>query len=179
MTTHTANPVVHPPLKRTRPIARARLNLVVAAAVCAGLTVAGAPVAVAKPKALTVLEVVKSFAGTGGFNASGNQPPAVGQGVVLKGTLHKLLGHTRGARAGAARVECTFTNAIGTSVCTAVISLQAGKLVASGLTPANPTKSYTLPVLGGSRLYANAKGHIRVTPSNHPNEATLSILLTS
>src|SRR5207248_11567406 len=124
----------------------------------------------AKPRTLKLLEVVTSFVGSGGFDPTANRPPAVGQGVVLKGTLYRLNDHARGPRYGAAHVQCTFTNSTGTSVCTAVVSLPAGKLVVSGLTPSNPTQPYALPILGGSRRYSSAKGHIRVTRTGSANQ---------
>jgi hypothetical protein len=159
-------------------VASRRLGVAVAAAVFGGLTAAGSTAAAAKPQTLKVLEVVTSFMGTGGFNATGNSPPAVGQGVAITGSLYKLKGHKQGARYGAARVECTFTNSTGASVCTAVASLPAGKLVASGLTPSNSIRPYTLPILGGSRRYSGAKGHIRVKPGGNSNKAALTIVIT-
>lgn len=178
MTTHRTNKIVSTPLAKHKLVPSGRLGVVVATVVLGGLTAAGSPAAAANPQTLKVLEVVTSFMGTGGFNATGNNPPAVGQGVVLKGSLYKLSDHKQGARYGAARVECTFTNPTGASVCTVVASLPAGKLVASGLIPSNPTKPYTLPILGGSRRYSGAKGQIRVTPTANSNQAALTIVIT-
>ena len=179
MTTHTTNQSVSAPLAKHKLVVSRRLGVIVAAAAFGGLTAAGSPAAAAKPQTLKVREVITSFVGTGGFNATGNTPPAVGQGVVSKGSLYKLRGDRQGARTGTARVECTFTNSTGASVCTAVVSLPAGKLVVSGLTPANSTKPYSLPILGGSRRYSGAKGDIRVTPIGNSNKATLAIVITS
>ena len=179
MTTHTTNQSVSAPLAKHKLVVSRRLGVIVAAAAFGGLTAAASPAAAAKPQTLKVREVITSFVGTGGFNTTGNTRPAVGQGVVSKGALYKLRGHRQGARTGAARVECTFTNSTGASVCTAVVSLPAGKLVVSGLTPANSTKPYTLPILGGSRRYSGAKGDIRVTPIGNSNKATLAIVITS
>jgi hypothetical protein len=178
MTTHRTNQFVSAPLARHKLVASRRLGAVVSVAVLGGLTAAGSPAAAAKPQTLKVLEVVTSFVGTGGFSATGHSPPAVGQGVLITGSLYKLKGRHRGQRYGAARVECTFTNSTGGSVCTAVASLPAGKLVVSGLAPGNPTKPYMLPILGGSRRYSGAKGHIQVKPIGNSNKAALTIVIT-
>jgi hypothetical protein len=178
MTTHRTNQLASARLAKHKLVASGRLSLVVAAALFAGATAAGSSAAAAKPQTLKVLEVVTSFMGTGGFNATGNTPPAVGQGVVIKGGLYKLGGHKQGPRYGAARVQCTFTDSTGASVCTAVTSLPAGKLVASGLTPPDSTKPYTLPILGGSGHYSAAQGHIQVKPIGNSNKAALTIVIT-
>ena len=159
-------------------VARSRLGMVAATAVLGALTAAGSPAAAAKPQTLDVLEVDTSFAGTGGFNASGHKPPAVGQGVVIKGRLYTLTGHKQGSHLGALRIECTFTNSTGGSICTAVLVLPAGKLVVSGPTPGNSTTAHALPILGGSGRYAAAKGHIAIKPIGNSNKAVDTIVVS-
>jgi hypothetical protein len=126
-----------------------------------------------------VLEVDTSFVGTDGFNAHANKPPAVGQGVLIKGGLNQLAGHKQGRRSGLIRIACMFTDAAGTSVCTAVLALPAGKLVVSGLTPGNATKPYGLPILGGSGRYAHARGHITIDTIGNSNKAVDTIVITN
>jgi hypothetical protein len=178
MTTHRTDQFVGAPHAKHKLVLSQRLCVIVAAAVFGGLTAAGSSSAAAKPHTLKVLEVITSFVGTGGFNATGNSPPVVGQGVVSNGTLYKLGSHGQGARTGTALVDCTFTNSIGASVCTAVVSLPLGKLVVSGLAPASSSKPYALTILGGSRRYSAARGHIRVTPVGNSNKAMLAIAVT-
>jgi hypothetical protein len=178
MASQTPNPSRHAPLTTRQIVAKARLGLLAVVAAFGGVATIGSSASAAKPQTLKLLEVITSFTGAGGFDATGNTAPAVGQGVVLKGRLYRLHGHKRGPRYGTGRVQCTLTNNTGTSVCTAVVSLPAGKLVVSGLTPSNPTQPYRLPILGGSRRYSTAKGHIRVTPTGNPNQATLTIATT-
>jgi hypothetical protein len=158
--------------------ARSRLGLVAAASVLGALTAVGSSAAAAKPQTLRVLEVDTSFVGTGGFNAAAHEPPAVGEGVVIRGGVYKLNGRKQGARLGALRIECTFTNSTGGSVCTAVVSLPPGKLVVSGLTPGSSTRAYALPILGGSGRYANAKGHLAIKPIGNSNRAVDTIVIS-
>jgi hypothetical protein len=178
MTIHRPDQLAGAPLPKNAGVARSRLSLVAAATVLGALTAAGSSAAAAKPQTLNVLEVDTSFVGTGGFTANGNKPPAVGQGVVITGSIYKFAGHKQGRRAGRLHIECTFTDSAGTSVCTAVFSLPAGKLVVSGLTPGNSTKPYTLPILGGSGRYTHAKGHIKINTIGNSNEAIDTIVVS-
>jgi hypothetical protein len=177
MTNQTADQPVAAPPRKSAGVARSRLGLVAAATVLGALTAAGSTAAASRPQTLKVLEVDTSFVGTGGFNAKGNKPPAVGEGIVIQGGVYKLTGHKQGPRLGALYIECTFTNSTGGSVCTAVVSLPAGKLVVSGLTPGNTTKTYALPILGGSGRYAHAKGHIAIKPIGNSNRAVDTIVV--
>jgi len=177
MTTNRPDQLVATTPAKTRRGARGGLGLLAAATVLGVLTASG-PAAAAKPQTLKVLEVDTSFVGTGGFNAHGNKPPAVGQGVVIAGSLYKLAGHNQGRRDGPIHVECTFTDSAGTSVCTAVLTLPAGKLVVSGLTPGNSTTPYALPILGGGGPYAHAKGHIKINPIGNSNKALDTIIVS-
>jgi hypothetical protein len=139
---------------------------------------AGCSAAAAKPPTLKLLEVAHSFVGEDGFNANSNKPPAVGQGVVIKGRLYKLAGHIQRARVGGLHVECTFTDSTGSSVCVAALTLPQGKLVVSGRIPANPTIAYALPIVGGSGTYAHVKGHVAINPIGNSNKAVDTIVLT-
>jgi hypothetical protein len=177
MTTHRTDQNVAESSTTNAGTARSRLGLVAAACVLGALTAGGSSAAAARPQTLKVLEVDTSFVGTGGFNATGNKPPAVGEGVVIHGGVYKLNGHKQGARLGALHIECTFTNFTGGSVCTAVVALPTGKLVVSGLTPGNSTKAYALPILGGSGRYAHAKGHIAIKPIGNSNRAVDTIVV--
>lgn len=178
MTTHTPNLLSRAPQAKNAIVARGRLGLVVAAGALGGLTAAGSSAATPRPQTLRVLEVATSFVGTGGFNATGHTPPAVGQGVVIKASLFQVSNHKPGVRYGLLHIRCTFTNSTGASVCTAIASLPAGKLVVSGLSPGNSTKPYTLPILGGSGRYAGARGHIAIKPIGNSNKATDTIVIT-
>ena len=176
MTTHRTARNLMPSTRNAA--ARTRLGLVAATAVLGALTATGCGAVAAQPQTLKVLEVATSFAGTGGFNASGNKPPAVGQGVVIRGGLYALTGHKRGPRLGGVHVDCTFTDSTGGSVCTVVLSLRTGKLVVSGPTPANSAKPYALPILGGSGRYASAKGHVAIKPTGNSNKTVDTIVVS-
>jgi hypothetical protein len=119
------------------------LRLAAMAALLCGVAAGTASLAAATRQTIKVLEVDSSFVGTGGFDANGNMPPTAGQGVVIKGSLYKIAGHKQGARYGDLQIGCTFTNGTGASVCTSVLSLPAGKIVASGSTPGNSSRPYT------------------------------------
>ena len=152
-------------------------RLLALAAVLAASSAAGYSAAAAKPPTLKLLEVAHSFVGEDGFNANANKPPAVGQAVAIRGGLYKLVRHKQGARVGGVHVECTFTDSTGGSVCVAVLTLPAGKLVVSGRTPANPTVAYALPIVGGSGRYAHVRGHVAINPIGNSNKAVDTIVI--
>lgn len=178
MTTHRTDRNFAAPSTTHAAAARTRLGLVAATAVLGAMTATGSLAVAAQPQTLKVLEVATSFAGTAGFNASGNKPPTVGQGVVIRGGLYALTERTKGPRLGGVHVDCTFTDSTGGSVCTVVLSLRTGKLVAFGPTPANSAKPYALPILGGNGRYASAKGHVAIRPIGNSNRAVDTIVVS-
>lgn len=142
-------------------VARTRLGLA-AVAVLGTFAAIGSTADAAQPHKFNLLEVDTSFVGTGGFDVNANRPPLVGQGVAIDGGFYKLNGRKQGARYGTLHIGCTFIDARGTSICTAVASLPTGKIVASGRTPSNASNPYSIPIAGGSGVYAGATGHVRI-----------------
>ena len=123
-------------------------------------------VAAPSPQTLHFLEVNTSFAGIGGFNISGNAPPAVGQGFTFVSTLFKWAGAKKGAPLGHDQVVCTVTSVdlssgLVQSQCAATVFLPGGGIQLAGST--NFNKSVTMvAVVGGTGAYAGAQGTARI-----------------
>jgi allene oxide cyclase-like protein len=163
MTAHRSTTSTRTSLTR-QCIAHSGLALALAAAVLGTLVATGSAAEASQPQKFKLLEVVTSVVGTAGFDVKSNRPPAVGQGAIVDGSFYKLNGREQGARYGTLHVFCTFIDSRGTSVCTAVVSLPPGKIVASGRTPGSSGMPYSIPIAGGDGAYAGATGHIAIKP---------------
>jgi hypothetical protein len=145
------------------------------------LVVASSGAAV-QPQTFNLLEVSESFVGAGGFDANGSAPPKAGEGFIGTSTFYKWSGAKRGARFGTLDLQCTFLNdptgPASKTLCTAIASFPAGKLTVIGLVGNGNT--FDLPILGGTGVYAGAKGYVRVRNigGNNSNKSADTIVIT-
>jgi hypothetical protein len=137
-------------------------RLVSAALVLAVLAVAATPLAAVKPQRINLLEVQRSFVGTGGLDTTSNTPPKIGQGFVLESDYYRWDGRKRGAHFGTLQIVCTFTK-IGSSgwweVCAGAVLLPKGQITLAGSVLQGAVLS--VPVVGGTGIYTGAKGYAR------------------
>jgi hypothetical protein len=145
---------------------REAVRALVRIAVVVGLLVAVASAGGAvKPQRISLLEVEKSFLGTGGLDPTGTAPPAPGQGFVLESDLYRWKGVRRGAHVGTLHAVCTFTDVhlkerVAHSVCTGIASLPAGQILVSGVV--GEGNRFVLPIAGGTGAFTGAKGVVRI-----------------
>lgn len=95
-----------------------------------------------------------------------NREPRGGDAFAFTDGLYKWAGKKRGARIGRVEVLCTFTTfdrGAGTGLCTGSFFLPAGQVLASGfLRFTDGPGRFTIPVVGGTGAYANARGFIKI-----------------
>jgi hypothetical protein len=144
---------------------RLKLSLfVVPAALAAAVALVSPASGLTGPQTFSLLDVEQSSAELDNFNFSG--PPKPGQRFAFTNTLYKWAGTKRGARVGRTEGLCTFTRfsgSIATAHCTASFFLPGGQIYAAaflrfGEGPGN----FAVPVLGGTGIYSNVRGYIRI-----------------
>ncbi len=161
---------------------RARRGLLTASAVL-GLLMFGVATAAAapQPQTLRFLEVQTTFAGIGGWNPTGDSPPAAGQGFTFTSALFKWAGTKKGAPLGHDQVVClvTYVDLSVGSVrlqCNATVSLPGGGIQLAGLSNfANPVTN--VAVVGGTGTYAGAQGTARITSLSGGNSNNSAYIL--
>ncbi len=132
--------------------------------VLGALVVAATPGAAVKPQTISLLEVSNSLVGIGGLDVTFSSPPKVGQGFVSGSDLYQWNGRKRGAHVGTVQVVCTFTKI--TANWSAGRSAPAppccpeGQITVSGSILQGP--QFDVPVVGGTGIYAGARGYVRV-----------------
>ena len=139
--------------------------LVTALAVSVALW-APAASALDKPRTFSLLEVDSTEAPLGDFTF--DRAPVAGDQFTETNTLYRWTGpRSRGARVGHDRVLLTFVTGFGakfthraTILAQAQIYLPDGTLMVSGYgnIPPDGPHSFELPVIGGTGVYANARG---------------------
>jgi hypothetical protein len=113
-----------------------------------------APSGPGKPNlVINFLEVQTSFGGT----LTGNEAPKPGDRFWLHGEFYKWQGAKRGGHLGHADAIATFGES-GNPVITGVASLPGGRLSVTGMASAGPVS--TLAVVGGTGIYATARGEV-------------------
>ena len=120
--------------------------------------------AIDRPQVFSLLDVTESEHPIGDFQF--NREPRGGDRFAFTDGLYKWAGANRGARVGRVEVLCTFTTferGVGTALCTGDFFLPAGQVLASGfLRFTDGPGRFTLPVVGGTGAYANARGFLRI-----------------
>jgi hypothetical protein len=124
--------------------------------------------ALVKPRVFRLLEVEGPQQPLGDFDF--NQAPVGGDQIVASNTLYRWDGK-KGIRVGRDRVLFTFMTGFGanfshraTVLFQAQVYLPDGTIFVEGygsIAPNGPVK-LELPVLGGTRIYANARGYVKV-----------------
>ncbi len=148
---------------------RKHLLAVIVVAVAVSIAVgASSASALVKPRLFTLLEVEGPQQPLGDFDF--NQAPVGGDQIVASNTLYRWNGK-KGIRVGRDRVLFTFMTGFGadfshraTVLFQAQVYLPDGTIFVEGygsIAPNRPTK-LELPVLGGTRIYANARGYVKV-----------------
>ena len=115
-----------------------------------------------------------------------NQPPVGGDQFAFTHTLYRWAGTKQGARVGHLHVVGTFVTGFGPRfthhalmLFDAQAYLPGGSVMAEGyggLNPDGPTR-LTLPVIGGTGIYANARGQIKVRDLGNGNINKTSIAI--
>lgn len=156
-------------------------GVVLASLVLAALAVAATSGAVVKPQTINLLEVQTSFVGTGGLDESFSGPPKVGQGFVLGSDFYKWNGTKRGAHYGTLQVLCTITT-VGekpgqaSEVCTGAALLPGGQITIAGVI--KQSNLFDLPIVGGTGVYAGARGYVRVKSIGDSNNSADTFVIT-
>jgi hypothetical protein len=149
-----------------------RKLLALAAAAALASVLAGSAWSLSRPQVFSLLDVSESFRPLGGFTFE--RAPQAGDRFALTDGLYRWAGAKRGARLGRLEVLCTFQTvgtARATSLCTGQAFLPAGTVLVEGYLPLNfdgPSK-FTLPVVGGTGGYANARGYVRIRDLGNGN----------
>jgi hypothetical protein len=132
---------------------------------------AASGLALTSPKVFSLLDVSSQTASEpiGGFTF--NRAPVAGDQFAIADDLYKWAGIKRGARAGRVRGIGTFQTGFGpnfsrpaTVLFVAQASLPGGTVLVQGygqVKPHGPSK-FTFPVIGGTGIYANARGYVVV-----------------
>ncbi len=135
--------------------------------------------AISGPQTFSVLEVSppNSDQPIGGFTF--NRPPVGGDRIAFANELYKWAGTKKGARVGRDQVLITFITGFGsdfsqkaTALFTAQAYLPGGTILVEGYGQLNadgPLKA-TLPIVGGTGTYANARGYLNVRDLGDGNE---------
>jgi len=156
----------------------------IALAMVAALVAAVATSAAAvKPQTINLLDVERSFVGTGGLDTTFNNPPKDGQGFVLVNDLYKWNGTKRGKHVGTLHAVCTFT-AVGDEdgeameVCIGAALLPRGQIALAGVI--KQSNLFDVPIVGGTGAYAGARGYVRVKSIGGDNSSNSAdtILIT-
>lgn len=146
---------------------RKKLAVLAVPAALAAILIAISPTsAVTKPETLVLRGLPERFEPLQGFSADGL--PSTGAQAVFTEQLHQLKGRKVGARVGRTEGLCTV---IGTwknshrapAYCAVSLSLPDGKILVAGFGPfpVGPSGS-TVPIVGGTGAYANARGYVKV-----------------
>jgi hypothetical protein len=147
---------------------RKRLLAVIVLAVSIAVGASSAS-ALVKPRVFTLLEVDGLQQPLGDF-ADSSRPPVGGDQFVQTNTLYRWTG-TKGARVGRTRELFTFMTGFGPNFShRAVVLVQAQMYLPDGtifvqgyisILPGDSPQTFEVPVVGGTRIYANARGYVR------------------
>ena len=148
-----------------------RKDLLAVIVVAVGISIAvgaSSASALVKPRVFTLLEVEGAQQPLGDFDFT--RPPVGGDRFVATNTLYRWTGK-KGIRVGRDRVLFTFMNGFGENLShRAVVLFQAqvylpdGAIFVEGYGSlrADAVSKLELPVVGGTRVYANARGYLKV-----------------
>jgi hypothetical protein len=143
--------------------------LALAVVAAAAFLVPSSP-ALTAPRVFSLLDVPdQNIAPIGGFTF--DRPPVGGDQFAIQDTLYKWAGTKRGARTGRLRGFGTFQTGFGPKfqlhasvLFTVQAYLPGGSVLVQGFGEINPNgpSRFTIPVVGGTGVYANARGYVKV-----------------
>jgi hypothetical protein len=148
---------------------RRLLALAGAGAVALAVAITSAS-ALDRPQTFNLLEIDQSDQSTNmGFEF--NRAPRPGDRFAFKSSLYRWAGTKRGARIGHDAGYCTFIRVAGTNErnlsldgqCSASFFLPAGSIAVAGVIhfSVGPSR-FEVPIIGGTRGYANVRGYLRI-----------------
>jgi hypothetical protein len=156
---------------------RCFLALVAAVVVSAGWVTSSS--AISSRQVFSLLDVTARDLPLGDFSFENQRPPAGGDQFAFLDDLYKWDGTERGARAGRVRGTGTFITGFGRDFSqralvffSAQAYLKGGTLLVQGYGTVNargPSK-FTFPVTGGTGIYANARGFVKVRDLGDGNQ---------
>jgi hypothetical protein len=126
--------------------------------------------AISRPQTFSLLEVSTPNSEHPLGDVTFDRPPRGGDSFAITNQLYKWAGTKRGARAGHDEVVITFVTDFGpnfshpaTVLIVGQVFLQGGSLLAQGYGRVNPDgpARFTLPIVGGTGTYANARGYLK------------------
>ena len=103
------------------------------------------------------------------------RPPRPGDQLQIVDTLYKWSGSKRGAKVGHTNGILTFMTLTGgqggTAMVNAQITLPAGTVIVEGIIrfPGSGPAHFTLPIVGGSGSYDNARGTVNIRDIGNGN----------
>lgn len=153
------------------------MRFVVFVIVVVFMAVAASAGSAVKPRTINLLEVSTSFVGTGGLDETFSGPPKAGQGFVIGSDFYRWSGAKRGAHYGTLQAVCTFTKIVGENVwqiCTGSLLLPGGDLTVSGVI--KQTERFNIPIVGGTGIYAGARGYVHVKGISDDNSADTIVI---
>jgi hypothetical protein len=140
--------------------------------------------ALTSPRVISVLDAPPGVDLPMGFDF--DQPPVGGDQFAFEHTLYRWAGTKQGARVGHLHVVGTFVTGFGPRfshpalmLFDAQAYLPGGSVMAEGygrLNPDGPTR-LTLAVIGGTGIYANARGQVKVRDLGNGNINKTSIII--
>jgi hypothetical protein len=143
--------------------------------------IAGPASGITRPQTLSLLEVPGPFTPLEGLSETA--PPVPGARFAFTDFLYRWDGRERGARVGRLEALCTFAKinrrtGLATLHCTVSAYLPAGQIVVTGFFRESPNRplSATLPVVGGTGAYSNARGQVRVRDIGPPRRGYLALV---
>ena len=134
--------------------------------------------AISGPQTFSLLEVSPPNSDQPIGDFTFDRPPAGGDRIAFRNELYKWAGTKRGARAGRDQVLITFITGFGpdfsqkaTALFVAQVYIPGGTMLAQGYAQLaeGPLKA-RFPIVGGTGIYANARGYVNVRDLGDGNE---------
>ncbi|CAA9555278.1 MAG: hypothetical protein AVDCRST_MAG79-3037 [uncultured Thermoleophilia bacterium] len=155
---------------------------VVVLALAASMALAAPAPAITRPHVFSVLEVPGPDTE---IDPGSNEIPRVGQRFGFASTLYAWAGTKRGKRVGGLEGFCTWLRVnvaaeAGTVHCHAEWRLPGGRILGAGFLrfSASSGPSFVVPVIGGTGVYHNAKGFVRIRSIGASNRSVDEFHLT-
>jgi hypothetical protein len=148
---------------------RNKLALLSLSTALAAIAITASPAAaLTRPQAFSLLSVTQSFQPIGGFQF--DREPQPGDRFGFTEALYRWAGQKRGARVGRSEILCTFSKVAvserglrAMALCTGQFFLPAGSVLVHGFVAVTEGPGrFTIPIVGGTGLYANTRGFLKI-----------------